>query len=143
MLPQTDISGCFFHLSSNLRKHIQHPGLQERYMNDSQFGLQLRMIAALALVPPQDVVNSFDELCLVIPNQMMEMLTKCSTIWRILTLVVFAGIPSNALPHFLSSYRTCSMEQPKSFHEQIIISRLGVIVSKQMFHPLIQRSGSF
>ena len=35
VLPQTDISGCFFHLSSNLWKHIQRAGLQERYMNDS------------------------------------------------------------------------------------------------------------
>ena len=69
VLPQTDISGCFFHLSSILWKHIQRAGLQERYMNDPQFGLQLRMIAALAFVPPQDVVNSFDELCAVIVNQ--------------------------------------------------------------------------
>ena len=39
VLPQTDISGCFFHLLSNLWKHIQRAGLQERYMNDPQFGL--------------------------------------------------------------------------------------------------------
>ena len=47
VLLQTDISGSFFHLSSNLRKHIQRAGLQERYMSDPQFGLQLRMIASL------------------------------------------------------------------------------------------------
>ena len=29
VLPQTNISGCFFHLSSNLWKHIQRPGLQD------------------------------------------------------------------------------------------------------------------
>ena len=38
-------------------------------MNDPKSGLQLHMIAALAFVPPQDVVNSFDALCLVIRNQ--------------------------------------------------------------------------
>ena len=38
-------------------------------MNDHEFGLQLRMIAALAFVPSQDVVNSFDEFCVVIQNQ--------------------------------------------------------------------------
>ena len=69
VLLQTDISDCFFHLSSNLWKHIQRAGLQERYMNDSQFGLLLRMIAALAFVPLQDVLNSFDEICIVIRNQ--------------------------------------------------------------------------
>ena len=35
--------------------------------NDRQFGLQLRMIAALAFVSQEDVVNSFDELCVVNP----------------------------------------------------------------------------
>ena len=38
-------------------------------MNEPEFGLQLRMITALAFLPPQDVVNSFDELCVVILNQ--------------------------------------------------------------------------
>ena len=74
VLPLTDISGCFFHLSSNLWKHIQHAGLQERYMNDPQFGLKLCTIAALVFVPSQDVVNSFDELyVLLFEISMMEM----------------------------------------------------------------------
>ena len=34
-------------------------------MNDSQFGLQFLIIAALAFVPPHNVVNSYDELCCV------------------------------------------------------------------------------
>ena len=63
LLPETDVSTCFFHLSSNLWKHIQRAELQGRYINDPSFGLQLRMIAGLAFVLPQDVVNSFDELC--------------------------------------------------------------------------------
>ena len=29
-------------------------------MNDPQFALQLRMITALAFLPPHDVVNSFN-----------------------------------------------------------------------------------
>ena len=61
VLPQTDISDCFFHLLSKLWKDIQCAGLQERYINDPRFGLQLRMIAALPFVPPHDVVNAFQE----------------------------------------------------------------------------------
>ena len=34
VLPRTDIFSCFFYLSSNLWKHIQRAGLQERYMNE-------------------------------------------------------------------------------------------------------------
>ena len=69
VLPQTDISGGFFHLSLNLWKHIQRAGSQECYMSDPEFGLQFRLIAALAFVPPQDVANSFDQLFVVIRNQ--------------------------------------------------------------------------
>ena len=69
VLPQTDISWCFFHLSSNLWKHIQRARLHERYMKDPQFGLQLRIIDVLAFVHPQDAINSSAELCVVIRNR--------------------------------------------------------------------------
>jgi hypothetical protein len=58
-----EIKGCFFHLSSNIWKHIQAAGLQERYRTNEEFALHLRMIAALAFVPPDDLVEFFDELC--------------------------------------------------------------------------------
>ena len=74
---------------------------------------------------------------LLLEISMMEMLIKCSAISWILTLVTFVGMPSDALLYFLSSYGTCSIEPLKSFHEQIIISRLVIIVSKQIFHSLI------
>ena len=69
VLQQTDMSSCFFHLSLNLQKHIQCAGLQERYMSDPQFGLKLRIIPTLAFVSLQDVINSFEKLCVVIRNQ--------------------------------------------------------------------------
>ena len=50
-------------------KRIQQSGLQERYMNDPEFALHLRMINALAFVPPNDVQNSFDQLAALIRNQ--------------------------------------------------------------------------
>ena len=60
----------------------------------------------------------------------MKKLTKCSTISRILALVVFVGMPPGTLFYFLSSYGTCSIKPLKSFNEQITILRLGIIVSK-------------
>ena len=50
-------------------KRIQQSGLQERYINDPQFGLHLRMISNLAFVPRNDVQNSFDQLAALICNQ--------------------------------------------------------------------------
>ena len=59
-IPLATVNGCFFHLSSNMWKHIQTFGLQGQYMNNDIFALHLRMIAALACAPPNDVIASFD-----------------------------------------------------------------------------------
>ena len=61
--------GCFYYLCSNMWKRIQQSGLQERYINDPEFALHLRMISALAFLPPNDVQNSFDQLAALIRNQ--------------------------------------------------------------------------
>ena len=60
--PGVEMKGCFYHLTSNLWKRIQRVGLQERYNNDANFANTLRMIAALAFVPPQDEINYFEQL---------------------------------------------------------------------------------
>ena len=97
----------------------------------------------LAFVPPHDVANSFDELYVVIRNQYDEDADEELDYFEDIYIGRFRRNVPDALLYFLSSHGTCSIEPPKSFHEQIIISRLGIIVSKQMFHLLIQRSGSF
>ena len=61
--------GCFYYLCSNMWKRIQQSGLQERYINDPEFALHLRMISALAFVPPNDVQNLFDQLAALIRKQ--------------------------------------------------------------------------
>ena len=61
--------GCFYHLCFNVWKRIQQSGLQERYINDPEFALHLRMISALTFLPPNDVQNSFDQLAALIRNQ--------------------------------------------------------------------------
>ena len=63
LLPNVEIKGCFFHLSSNIWKHIQSAGLQERYNEDPEFALHLRMLAALAFVPENNVIQYFNQLC--------------------------------------------------------------------------------
>ena len=61
--------GCFYHLCSSMWKRIQQSGLQERYINDSEFALHLRMIRALVFLPLNDVQNSFDQLAALICDQ--------------------------------------------------------------------------
>lgn len=47
---------------ASLWKHIQRAVFQKCYMPDSQFAIHLRMTATLAFVPPNDVINYFNEL---------------------------------------------------------------------------------
>ena len=54
-----DVKGCFFHLSQNIRKHIQHNRCAALYGNDDDFSLLMRMIAAVAFVPMVDVPQAF------------------------------------------------------------------------------------
>ena len=65
---QLEIKFCFYHLCSNVWKHIQNLGMQVRYDQDQEFALHLKMICALAFFPPDDVINGFDDLCNEIRN---------------------------------------------------------------------------
>ena len=57
-----EIHGCFFHLAQNIFRKVQSVGLQDRYQNDEDFALSIRMIAALAFVPSEKVIESFKTL---------------------------------------------------------------------------------
>ena len=53
--------GCYFHFSQCLWRRIQQePGIVKRYNEDSEFALSLRQVAALAFVPVDDVLKSFE-----------------------------------------------------------------------------------
>ena len=59
----TEMKGCFFDLCLNLWKRIQRSGLPQRYIDDAEFANTLRMIAALAFVPPDEVKAYFEHYC--------------------------------------------------------------------------------
>ena len=56
-----EVKGCFYYLYSNVWKRIQHLRLQQRYNEDQKFWLHLRMLCALAFLPPDDVVQGFED----------------------------------------------------------------------------------
>ena len=47
----------------------QNNVLQKCYMSDSQLALHLCMTVALAILPPKNIINCFDQLCLLIRNE--------------------------------------------------------------------------
>ena len=68
------VSGRFFHLNGNVRKHKQQIGLQRRYQTDPEFALLLRHIPALAFVPIQHLIETFETLEEIMPDEMLPLL---------------------------------------------------------------------
>ena len=55
------VQGCFYHISTNIWKHVQHLGLSQRYNQEEEFALHIRMLLALAFLPAGDVIERLEE----------------------------------------------------------------------------------
>ena len=60
--PNGNVSGCYFHLCKNIWRKVQGLGLQQRYQDDAEFSMHIRMIMALAFIPLVDINRAFDDL---------------------------------------------------------------------------------
>lgn len=58
----SQLNGCFFHFTQSVWRQIQSAGLQSKYSSDSSFAHNFRMVLALAFVPPEDVVEAFEQI---------------------------------------------------------------------------------
>ena len=134
--------GCFYHISSSMWKRIQQSRLQEGYINDPEFALHLRMISALAFVPPNDVQNSFDQLAALICNQMEMVQMEFRTSSRIIMLGGSASMFHKAYTNVSNEFLECFTTQMMSFHEQIMLLRGGTEGSKHIFLPVLLCFGS-
>ncbi|XP_044005459.1 uncharacterized protein LOC122850365 [Aphidius gifuensis] len=62
IFPNATVSGCNFHLNQCLYRNVQNDGLAVLYNTDINFSTGIRMLAALAFVPCDDVDFAFDML---------------------------------------------------------------------------------
>ena len=63
VLPGTVQAGCFFHFSQCLWRKIQQiPEIARKYVDDPEFALGVRLLAAVAFVPIDSVIPVFEEL---------------------------------------------------------------------------------
>ena len=62
VFPSSNRNGCFFHLSQCLYRKIQVLGHQSLYGNNKEFAQKCKMVAALAHVPPAEVLAVFKQL---------------------------------------------------------------------------------
>lgn len=58
--PNAKIQGCHFHLAKNVVKNLGQHGLKTRYENDIKFAAEIRQLIALAFVPVELVVKTWE-----------------------------------------------------------------------------------
>ncbi|XP_076057300.1 uncharacterized protein LOC143034842 [Oratosquilla oratoria] len=69
IFPNVTVKGCFYHISQSIYRKVQNEGLQTKYQTDADFSLQIRMIPALAFVPPEKVIEAFEKLQETLPPE--------------------------------------------------------------------------
>ena len=62
IFPQAHISACLFHLSQNILKKVQDAHMIKLFRKDQSFSENCKMIAAIAFVPLDEVLNAFETL---------------------------------------------------------------------------------
>ena len=58
------------HFSQNIYRKVQSEGLQHQYMADETFSNNVKMLAALAFIPLNDVINAFVTVVAQMPEQL-------------------------------------------------------------------------
>ena len=72
--PLTQVKACFFHLSQSVYRKLQSLSLQSEYHTDPEFALTMRMLPALAFVPPELFEWSFEKLFYAFPDNAHSLL---------------------------------------------------------------------
>ncbi len=62
VFPDTEVKGCFFHFSQSIYRKILDLGQATKYRDDKNFNQAVRMLAALAFVPPEHTVSWYEKL---------------------------------------------------------------------------------
>lgn len=60
--PLAEIHCCKFHFGQSVYRNVQKVGLQSIYRSDEEFAFQIKLLTALAFVPPDNVTDAFEEL---------------------------------------------------------------------------------
>ena len=74
--PNTQVKGCFFHLTQNVWRKVQGVGLQARYSQDAELAIRIRLLPALAFAAPDEVPQLF---ALVVRQEILSSTLKTLT----------------------------------------------------------------
>lgn len=62
VFPQAQMKGCLFHFRQCIVRHIQRSPLQSAFREDAEVVHNVKMLCALAFVPPNKVISAFERL---------------------------------------------------------------------------------
>ena len=70
-----EIECCFFHFSQANWRHVVSLGFRQRYVEDLDFALKVRMVTALAFLPADKIYKGFQEVSSIMSEEFQEFLT--------------------------------------------------------------------
>ncbi|XP_068208558.1 uncharacterized protein [Palaemon carinicauda] len=76
-----EVLGCFFHLSQAVWRKIQDLGLNDLYCGSEEVRKYTKMLVALAFVPPNEIVNVFELLQDVVPDELHDLVLYFEDTW--------------------------------------------------------------
>ena len=81
VLGNAEVFGCFFHLSQAVWRKIQDLDLTNLYCSSEEIRKYTKMLLALAFVPPIAIINVFESLHGVIPDELDDLVLYFQDTW--------------------------------------------------------------
>lgn len=76
------VFGWFFHLSQTVWKKIQALSLTNLYCSSEEIRTYTKMLLALAFIPPSNIINAFESLQDLIPDQLEDLVLHLKTLCK-------------------------------------------------------------
>ena len=73
--------GCLFHMGQSVWRHVQLLGLQNKYVNDDAFRLNVNKLIALAFVPIDDVSKAYSAMIIEFDQDADQLLEYYEKTW--------------------------------------------------------------
>ena len=132
-IPETKLSGCFFHLSQSFMRKIGELGLKKDYETNHEFALALKMLPALAFEKEEKIGNSYDKIVEEIQIVCDRTLKESEKIAKVDELCLYFG--SNYIkslsrigkPYSPLHYGIKGMRHHRVWPEQQMLLRAGIM----------------
>ena len=74
VFPGIEIECCFFHFGQANWRNVVSLGFRQRYIEDLDFALKVRMVTALAFMPADKIYKGFQEVSMIMPEEFQDFL---------------------------------------------------------------------